>query len=202
MKTREELFDYSKYYRYLMPIRNCPLCGNLNKRQDWAIYDDILKAVQCMNCELIFMERILSEVGFKKYYEDFISYRLNNKEKWEQRKVMYEIDKSYLVRHVSKGRLLDVGCSSGEFLKVLSSSFDCIGIDVDKKAIDLAKIEESEISDKVILMSLEEAVHELGKLDIITLRGVIEHLSNPSETFEIIDQMLKTGGGTIHLCNS
>jgi len=194
MKPRKEVIDYSEYYKYLMPERSCPLCQKLDNRNDWAIYDDVLKAVQCLNCDLVFMERILSDLGLKKYYEDYIVYRLGHKKKWDQRKVMYEIDKSYLLRHVSQGKLLDVGCSSGEFLKVLSSSFDCTGIDVDRKAVDLAKNEGSEISDKVILMSLEEAVDELGKFDVITLRGVIEHLSNPSETFEIADEMLKKGG--------
>ena len=200
MKPRKEVIDYSEYYKYLMPERSCPICQNFDNRNDWAIYDDVLKAVQCLNCNLVFMERILSDLGLKKYYEDYIVYRFGHKKKWDQRKVMYEIDKSYLLKHVLTGKLLDVGCSSGEFLKVLSNSFDCTGIDVDRKAVDLAKNEESEISDKVILMSLGEAVDELGKFDIITMRGVIEHLSNHTETFEIADQMLKKGGGILFIC--
>jgi SAM-dependent methyltransferase len=43
-----------------------------------------------------------------------------------------------LVRKKS-GTLLDVGCGTGEHLKYLSSDFDCTGLDINRRMIEIAK---------------------------------------------------------------
>src|SRR3972149_11723273 len=45
--------------------------------------------------------------------------------------------------------LLDVGCGTGEHLKYLSSDFQCTGIDINRRMIDLAKNKVTNVRFKV-----------------------------------------------------
>ena len=44
-----------------------------------------------------------------------------------------------ILNYIKKGKLIDIGCSNGNFLKLLSNVYNSYGIDIDTKAIELAK---------------------------------------------------------------
>ena len=103
---------------------------------------------------------------------------------------MYEIDLKYLSLYKKNGRLIDIGCSNGDFLKILHKKYDSFGIDIDSEAIDIAKKNKS-ISKNVFNFRLTDIKNKLGKFDIAVLRGVIEHVKNPIEYFAQISKLLR-----------
>jgi SAM-dependent methyltransferase len=96
-----------------------------------------------------------------------------------------------------RGKLLDVGCGDGRFLRhAKRQGFEVWGIDFDKKSVDSAKRNLG--IETVFAMSLEEfyeyAKKEGLKFDVITFFEVLEHQDKPREFLEMVKGLLKEGG--------
>ena len=96
-----------------------------------------------------------------------------------------------------KGKLLDIGCGDGIFLKSAQKmGFEVYGIDFDRKSIEVAK--KLLNTDTVYPMSLEEFVEyareENLKFDVITFFEVLEHQDNPKVFLNNVKELLKIGG--------
>lgn len=94
------------------------------------------------------------------------------------------------------GRLLDVGCGSGDWLSAMQKrGWDAEGLDFDAKAVEVAK-------SKGILAklgSLEDQLYPSNLFDAITLSHVIEHVPNPKGTIQECLRILKPGGTLVIL---
>jgi 2-polyprenyl-3-methyl-5-hydroxy-6-metoxy-1,4-benzoquinol methylase len=94
-----------------------------------------------------------------------------------------------------KGRLLDVGCGDGVFLKEAQRiGFEVYGIDFDKKSVETAKSQFGLIN--TFAMSLDEFIAWFPnqRFDIITIFKVLEHQDNPKDFIEKLRKLLKPGG--------
>ena len=159
----------------------------------WVKFNKYFKAVRCIACDFIYIENILNNTALNDYYNNYVDFRLKNKIKLLQRKKMYEIDFKYLNLYKKKGRLLDIGCSHGGFLKILQKKYNSFGIDIDAEAIKIAK-KNKILNKKLFNINLSEIKNTLGKFDIAILRGVIEHVENPKEYFKQISKILNKNG--------
>lgn len=92
-------------------------------------------------------------------------------------------------------RILDMGCGTGEFCYILKRNYGVtpVGIDINKKAIELASSSYPDISFKSI--SVDDI--EDGNYDAVTMIEVIEHLPDPLHTLHMIRQLLKSGGRVV-----
>tara|TARA_B100000963_G_scaffold359267_1_gene386056 strand:+ start:556 stop:1434 length:879 start_codon:yes stop_codon:yes gene_type:complete len=186
-------YDYFKYKNNLILRKKCPCCSSGKKKETWVKYNKHFKAVRCTKCDFIYLENILNHTALNDYYNNYVDFRLKNKIKLVQRKKMYEIDFKYLSLYMKKGKLLDIGCSNGGFLKILQKKYNSFGIDIDAEAIKIAK-KTKYLSKKFFNISLNEVKNKLGKFDIAILRGVIEHVENPREYFKQISKILNKNG--------
>lgn len=111
---------------------------------------------------------------------------------WQSRRLHLEYDMRHLPKCVSKNSLLDVGCGNGRFIKNAKSlGWNVIGIDVDRKALQLASEQDLEVYGATI----EQYSKSTNKrFDVITLNNVIEHLPNPNEAIKACYDLLKPGG--------
>jgi SAM-dependent methyltransferase len=101
------------------------------------------------------------------------------------------------LKEAVRGRLVDVGCGSGEFLNIMrQAGWEVSGIDVDAQAADVAR---KQYGIEANVGSLEQAGLAKGSVDVLTMRHVIEHLPNPEETLHACWQTLKTSGRLILL---
>lgn len=76
-----------------------------------------------------------------------------------------------------RGRLLDVGCGSGEFMaKMRGLGWETVGIEPDPVA---AKTARSHQQLDVVCASLEEAGLPAESFDVVTMSHVIEHVHDP-----------------------
>jgi 2-polyprenyl-3-methyl-5-hydroxy-6-metoxy-1,4-benzoquinol methylase len=100
---------------------------------------------------------------------------------------------SYIPRNTK--RLLDVGCSSGNFgktLKIQDPEISVWGIEPFEKAANIA----AQKLDKVICTSFRPNIPELEnqQFDCITFNDVLEHIVNPDEALSLCHPLLSDNG--------
>lgn len=97
-----------------------------------------------------------------------------------------------LKSHKSKGRLLDVGCGKGFFLKIAhENDWETYGIDISKYSCRFAR---DKFNLNVSVSDIENIKSPEKYFDVITLWDVLEHLRNPREELRKLNKLLKNGG--------
>jgi 2-polyprenyl-3-methyl-5-hydroxy-6-metoxy-1,4-benzoquinol methylase len=97
-----------------------------------------------------------------------------------------------LEKYLSKGKLLDVGCYAGVFLKEAKLlGFDVTGVEPSSWAASYAK---SSVGCQVYEGMFDTTEIPDGPFDVITIWDVIEHLANPKECLQKCFKLLKTDG--------
>src|SRR5690349_22293158 len=96
------------------------------------------------------------------------------------------------MRHQRSGRLLDVGCSAGFFLKVARDrGFDVHGLEI---PADTAALARERYDVDVQVGTLDDAHFEPGSFDVVTMWDVIEHVRDPVGAMSTVARLLKPGG--------
>ena len=92
--------------------------------------------------------------------------------------------------NIRKGKILDVGCGTGDFLKYMASSgWEADGVETDKGA--------KRVAEKKLGKKIEEKldlVNEENKYDVISMWHVLEHVYNVEDYLKKINKLLKKGG--------
>lgn len=95
---------------------------------------------------------------------------------------------------VPNGRLLDVGCGSGDWLMMMRQfGWQVVGNDFDGNAVRVATDRGLQVS----LGSLEQQHFPDNSFDAITLSHVIEHVPDPIQTMLECRRILKFGGKVV-----
>lgn len=108
--------------------------------------------------------------------------------------VRFARERRILRRHCRRGRVLDVGCSTGGFLHSLNRLFpgdyDVVGMDVAGPALDHAE----SMGVQVIREPFLNAPAGLDSFDAVTFWAVLEHLDQPRAFLTQAASALKLGG--------
>jgi len=90
-------------------------------------------------------------------------------------------------------RFLDVGCSSGFFLKGVSThtDWDCHGIEINA---ELAKFAAEDLKLKVAAGTLEDAHFAEQSFDYIHLRDIVEHVTDPLQFLSLVRKYIRPDG--------
>lgn len=182
--------DNSLYEKYLGELRPCIICNGEN----FELYAklDYSEAKKCKNCGMISVNPHLTEEGLSLYYENYFLDRLDTEKiLFEQRKEAYVIDKNWISKFIDHGKVLDVGCSGGQFLNLFDpSKWARLGVDIEQADVDFAK-KEFGIDVRVgYLLNLDW----IEKFDLVMMRGVIEHVSDPIPFIEKCCDLISPGG--------
>ena len=95
---------------------------------------------------------------------------------------------------IPNGKILDVGCGSGDFLLLMKSlGMKCYGIEPGSFNDDFAKYNKLNIKRG----SLEEIKFPSNFFDVITLNHVFEHVKSPKEVLKELKRILKPNGDLI-----
>jgi SAM-dependent methyltransferase len=89
------------------------------------------------------------------------------------------------------GRLLDLGCAYGFFLQEAQRHFEVAGIELAEDAAAYCRGSGLNVFSGV---ADEANMARIGKVDVITLFDVIEHLPDPRATLALCDRFLEPGG--------
>jgi len=180
--------DYGK-----IKIKSCIVCNNKDF-EFWA-KSGPYEAFKCGDCGLIFMSPQLNEEGLTEYYTNYIGKRrLSNEKKMQLRTIQYTLDAELIKKFIRKGKVLDVGCNGGFFLDAMGDGFQRYGTELDSQAIGYAKANFPSFSNNLKNGTLHSAQFEDEYFDLVMMRGVIEHVSNPEESIKEISRILKKGG--------
>jgi len=175
--------------KHLGELQSCVVCSGKNL-ESWAKLD-YLEARKCEDCGMISVNPHLNEEGLAKLYENYFSYRLDDKNSFEKRKIMYPIDRDWISKFINKGKVLDVGSSGGQFLSTFDpKKWERYGVEIDKNAAEYAK---KEYSIPVRVGYFPELDFQ-EKFDLVMMRGVIEHFSDPISVLKKCSEVLKPGG--------
>ena len=179
---------------------NCPICDTQIKedkcvRTHFSKFSNKeYKLYHCLNCDIRFWHPLEM---IKEAYEDeidptYIMHHLGIKDELAEKRTLKFLNNFPL----RQGKLLDVGCGEGTFLKCAKKiGFEVWGTDIDGKSIETAKKRGLE---NLYNLSLEEFMAVVDKkdlkFDVVTFLAVLEHQDNPRKFIKQIKKILKDGG--------
>lgn len=187
----------------MQTLSKCPLCSSdaithFLDCNDFSFSGEVFKIQKCQNCNFVFTNPRPEPTELGKYYES-PEYVSHTKTKKGLINFLYHIVKQYsLVKKIQlinrllvKGKLLDYGCGTGDFLSVCKNSgWEISGIEPNAMARKSAEALLSvQINDK-----LSENSYPEKHFDIITLWHVLEHISDLDKTVNTLLSVLKPGG--------
>lgn len=150
------------------------------------------RLLECPSCKLVKLERALDEESLKTYESDF--YHLTAaqmNEKGDKKGLALFGLRSAMFRDFGVGKLLDVGCGRGYFLKVMRDrGWEVRGVEQFEPLARHARHEfqlavESDVS---ALSSNHDA------FNLITLWHVLEHFTDPAKMLTSFHSLLAPGG--------
>lgn len=149
-------------------------------------YNLTYRMVQCLNCSHVYASPRPASI-WSYYTEDKVdTIYLENE---TQRVSTSEVVVKYLLKYKPDGKLLDVGCATGDFILVAKKQYDAEGLELSEWSSKMAESRGIKIHRK-LLADMETK----PEYDIVTMWGVIEHFEYPKKEIENIGRILKPGG--------
>ena len=174
----------------------CPVCGQAGARE-WLRAPDRLHGrreqytlLRCPVCSLVWLSKPPQPAEMYKHYTDAYDRLIsasgeNSPQRWLDRN-------SALAPHKQSGAILDLGCSSGAFLRSVSGKdWDLFGIEMSEES---AKKAQERSGAKVFVGDILEAEFAPASFDVITCFDVFEHLYEPRQVITRVAEWLKPGG--------
>lgn len=187
----------------MINVSNCPICDSAQGRpflscKDTTVSGDVFEIKECSSCGFKYTSPRPEEKDLGKYYEseDYISHSntkvgLVNKLYQAVRQITLA-QKMRLINGLnSKGSVLDIGCGTGEFLRVSKAAGrNTTGIEPSEKAREFAK------ANYGLTVFPENELKSIpnGSQSIITMWHVLEHVSNLNERVKELKRLLEPGG--------
>ncbi len=180
----------------------CDLCGADNPRHYLTTTDRFTGSVYnlciCSKCHLVYLSPrpTFTEIEnlYPENYEAYQSLGQNNSAvvNWHSRRALGK--KLKYIEHYrhERGRLLDLGCATGNFLLFAKElGWQVFGVEIVEKAAQIAR---QQLGSEIITDSLDDPRLATGSMDVITLWDVLEHLPSPRVTLDKISDLLRPDG--------
>ena len=184
---------------------SCPLCGNDEYREVLTTYDRFDRQrrlkffiVECKECGLRYLNPRIKEEFIGNFYRDteydpFISTTGRN----DLQSLLYRgfrklnLGFKYnVVRGLKlRGRLLDIGCATGEFLEVMrKAGWKVVGVEPDRVSREFV------VKKGIRVYRALEELQGDSQFDIITMWHSLEHIYGLRSSVESISRLSKVGG--------
>lgn len=174
----------------------CNCCGHRDRES--LIRKDGFDIVRCRACGLVFVANPPNEAELARLYsfEDGYHKQLDDDaatQAHHEREARLNFGR--LQRHAKTTRLLDIGCSTGLFLKrAVDAGWPAEGLEYSRDSSEVARIRHGL---NVKTGALERGMYPPGSFPVITLWDVIEHLPDPRGTLALVAEILAPGGTLI-----
>jgi 2-polyprenyl-3-methyl-5-hydroxy-6-metoxy-1,4-benzoquinol methylase len=184
----------------MIEIAICPACGSAKWEaifpvKDYSISGEEFQLKKCSTCSIVVTSPRPEDDKLGAYYEsdDYISHSgtssgIVNLIYLQARKFSLQWKLNLIENLKPKGKLLDVGCGTGEFLKTAQqNAWNISGVEPN----DLAR----ERAEKLLNIKLTKSIiQSIDNQDIITLWHVLEHLPDLNTSLERINSILSKDG--------
>lgn len=192
----------------------CPLCEEMRCTPQIAAPDRFnLQSeirhhiVACARCGFVFLNPrpkidAIAEAYKDAAYQPFLSAH-SQRRVWDR---LYELARRLHVRRKRrnieqlkpKGKILDVGCGTGEFLNEMQRrGWQAFGVETNQQAAEHAK---SRYGLPVTTCDLIAADFREATFDVVTFWHVLEHVVNPVQTLKTAKRFLKDDGVIVIAC--
>jgi 2-polyprenyl-3-methyl-5-hydroxy-6-metoxy-1,4-benzoquinol methylase len=171
----------------------CNACGK--DSADLLIEKDGFDVVRCRGCSLIYVGNPPDDAQRARMYSFEAGYHKELKddqasEAFHAREAAMNL--AVLRRHVQNGRLLDIGCSTGLFLKAARAiGWAGQGLEYSPDSSRIAREVEGL---NVKTGELTEDTYAPHSFDVVTMWDVIEHVPDPRRTLQLISRIVAPGG--------
>lgn len=176
----------------------CNLCNS--KKSNYLYTKNKFDILKCEECNLVYTkipenfdlnsiyDSSYFEGGQSDGYSDYIGSEKTLKAEFE--KILQTIQK-HIQPSPKKLKLLEIGSAYGFFLDIASPNFDCVGIEVAEDAVEFSRKKKNKVYQGIVTQQL---LDEIGKVDVIVMLDVIEHLENPKQTLQMLYNSLNKDG--------
>lgn len=181
---------YNTFYESLLTNTACPICYS-NKYKIYLVRNEICY-LRCNECNMVYLKDVPSDEALAKFYSsDFFNEDINTiiKDTVERKREQLKMVESLLP---AKGRLLDIGCGHGYFLKeAKDQGWEVHGLDISPSAKKFVK---QTTGIDIFLGNIEEAHYRDSYFDVVTLWDVLEHTPDPFKILKEVWRIVKKGG--------
>jgi 2-polyprenyl-3-methyl-5-hydroxy-6-metoxy-1,4-benzoquinol methylase len=179
-----------------MITRHCPSCSASHAHRLWD--KGGVPYVRCLPCGMVYANRVDAAFATGKFYNDRADgfYLSPTKLEADYDPIRFKREWALFRKWVPQGKVLDVGCSTGGFLKGLAGSdYELFGNDVSKGALEQA----SRVGIQVMPQPFLDIPPANSGFDAVTFWAVLEHVMEPRAFLEQAAQQLRVGGICIML---
>ncbi|MBI4414708.1 MAG: class I SAM-dependent methyltransferase, partial [Candidatus Kerfeldbacteria bacterium] len=183
-------------------VTTCPLCGGERIKHFFTIppgrgqVKEQYSLFRCNDCCLGFTSPRPAEEELVRLYDEafYGSYRVSKQTMDIIDALFFRGRRRQIELHKKPGRLLDVGCGSGRFVRYMAKhGWDTVGYDFSPRAYELA---DEQRNGRVHIIDGKLSDHELPEqsFDVVTLWQVFEHIAEPLGLLAELRRLLKPGG--------
>ncbi len=172
----------------------CPLCKGAAREVIFTKKGFDL--VRCGSCNLAYIgqpptpDELQKLYSFEAGYQTDFANDVSSEAKFHTKTA--RLSYAALSQHRSGGKVLDVGCSAGFFLKeALAHGWDAHGLEYSP---DTANVAARNPGLHIKSGTLEDAHYEAKSFDVVTLWDVIEHVPDPLQTMHGVHRVLHDDG--------
>jgi SAM-dependent methyltransferase len=150
------------------------------------------RILRCASCRLGFSELRPSGEALANLYASLDNKTYENEQRARVRTAARHL--RIVERYAGPGRLLDVGCASGMFLRAAASKgWAVVGVEPSRVFFESARQNLSGCGE-VFCTVLQKADLPPSSFDVITLWDVLEHITEPVNFLRVCERLLKPGG--------
>ena len=185
---------------------DCQLCRSeeadlvFHERDRLHGIDGLFSLMQCRRCGLLYLNpRPTREEMVRHYPRDYLGYSTLH----HRRSFLMRLDCWYGMRRRARavlertdskgGKVLDIGCSTGEGLDAMRrlGDWEPYGVEINNAAAGYAR---DNLGLDVFPGTLLEAHYPDAFFDMVTMWNVLEHLHRPQDTLTEIARIVRPGG--------
>ena len=168
----------------------CPVCGLTDVVALYVVngYD----IARCEGCRLVFVRQRLTADELSRYYASGGDVVYSDPENVANLNFYFLKLRSLIEEQLPTGgrRLLDVGCSAGNFLDVMAG-WDVYGVEMDPSAAGRAQ---ERYGNRVHHGTLDDLPQPTRQFDVVTLLDTFDHVVDPLTTLARCHALLRPGG--------
>ena len=184
-------------------LDRCPICGNtiflrFLDVEDLFLSKEFFSIQKCDSCGFKFINPRPDQVEIDRYYQskEYVSHDANRVTFINQ---IYKLVRGFSIKNkykivkenVSEGKILDIGCGTGEFLGYCSSmGFDVEGVEPSIKARSYAQ----QVNSIPVTENLTDLKSRKETFSCVSMWHVLEHIHDLNDTIEQVKGLLSPNG--------